>query len=104
MIVKRTKSRELALTVGEDYVEAVERHYGRYLDKATYGITLRGSVVELWREEGGRRQVVARGALTDGEAERVREAVMDIKHFTQFGTLFFYLRDRLGGAYAGSRL
>ena len=25
------------LTVGEDYVEAVERHYGKYLDKATYG-------------------------------------------------------------------
>jgi len=104
MTVKRTKSRELALTVGNDYVEVVERHYGKYLDKATYGITLRGNVVELWREEEGRRQVVASGTLTDGEAERVREAMMSIKHFIQFGTLFFYLRDKLGGAHADQSL
>jgi len=104
MIVKRTKSRELALTVEEGCVEVVERHYGKYLDKATYGITLRGNVVELWREEGGRRQVVVRGTLTGSEAEWVREAMMNIKRFIQFGTLFFYLRDRLSSAYAGSRL
>jgi hypothetical protein len=105
MIVKKTKSRELALTVGEDYVEVVERHYGKYLDKATYGITLRGNVVELWREEeGGGRQVVAHGTLTDGEVEWVREAMVNIRRFIQFGVLFFYLKDRLSGVHADPHL
>ncbi len=105
MIVKKTRSRELALTAGEDCVELVERHCGKYLDKATYGITLRGNVVELWREgEDGRRQVIAHGMLPDDEAEQVREAMIGIKRFIQFGALFFYLRDRLGGTHADSHL
>jgi hypothetical protein len=104
MIVKKTRSRELALAAGEDYVEVVERHYGKYLDKATYGITLRGNVVELWREgEDGGRQVID-GMLPDDEAEQVREAMIGIKRFIQFGALFFYLRDRLGGTHADSHL
>jgi hypothetical protein len=91
MIVKKTRSRELVLTAGEDYVEVTGRRYGKYLDNATCGITLRGNVVELWRdEEGGWRRVVASGTLTDGEA--VREAMMSMKRFTQFWALFFYLR------------
>jgi len=92
MIVKKTKSRELVLTVGEDYVEAAERHYGKYLDKAAYGITLRGNVAELWREEeGGRRAAVRVIRLADDEAARIREEMLRIKTFAGFGTLFFYL-------------
>jgi len=55
MIVKRTNSRELVLTVEEGRIELAERHFGKYLERATYGITLEGNVATLWREEGGRR-------------------------------------------------
>ncbi len=104
MIVKKAKGRELAPTVGEDYVEVVKRHYGKYLDKAAYGITLRGNIVELWKEGGGERQIIASGALTDGGAEWIREVMMNIKRFIQFGALFFYLRDGLGSTHADPRL
>jgi hypothetical protein len=100
MTVKETKSRELA--VGED---CVERYYRKYLDKATYGITLRGNVVGLWKEEeGGRRQIVACGTLTDGETGWVREIVANIRRFAQFGALFSCLRDELGGAHVDPHL
>jgi hypothetical protein len=92
MIIKRTKSRELVLTAGEDYVEAVERHFGKYTDRATYGITLRGNVAELWREdEGGRRAAIRVIRLADDEAARIREEMLRIKTFAGFGALFFYL-------------
>jgi hypothetical protein len=92
MIIKKTKNRELVLTAGEDYVEAAERHYGKYTDRATYGITLRGNVAELWREEeGGRRAAIRVIRLADDEARRIREDMLRIKNFTGFGTLFFYL-------------
>ncbi len=105
MIVKKTRSRELTLAAGEDYIEVVERHYGKYLDKATYGITLKGNTVELWREgEDGIRQIIAHGMLSDDEAEQVRETMIGIKRFIQFGVLFSYLRDRLSGTHVDSRL
>ncbi len=79
MTVKKTKSRELVLTVGDGYVEVAERHYGKYLDRATYGVTLRGNVVEMWKEdEGGHRTVVRTETLTDDEAEWVKNC--KVKH------------------------
>jgi len=104
VIVKRTNSRELVLTAEENRVELVERHFGKYTDRATYGITLEagagGSVLTLWREEeGGRREAVRTVYLADDEAARIREDVLRIKNFTGFGTLFFYLlhlRNKLG--------
>jgi len=113
VIVKKTNSRELVAAVEGSRVELVERHFGNYTDRATYGITLEagagGSAVTLWREEeGGRRSVIRTIYLTDGEAERLRDDMMRIKNFTGFGTLFFYLmhvRDKLArGAHAGQGL
>jgi hypothetical protein len=91
------------LTAEGNRVELVERHFGRYTDRATYGMTLEagagGSVLTLWREvEGGRREAVRTVYLTDGEAERLRNDMMRVKNFTGFGTLFFclmFLRDKL---------
>jgi len=110
MIIKKTNSRELALTAEGNRVELVERHFGKYTDRATYGITLEagagGSVLTLWREEeGGRRSVIRTIYLTDGEAERLRNDVMRVKNFTGFSTLFFYLmflRDKLSASRGGS--
>ena len=90
-VIKKTKSRELTLTVGGGGVEAAERRFGKHLEKAAYGVTLRGSTVELWKEEGGRRTAVRTERLSDGEAEQVRDAALRVKNFTPFATLFFYL-------------
>jgi hypothetical protein len=91
-IIKKTKSRELTLTAGDGYLEVAERHFGRYLEKATYGVTLRSNVVELWKEEeGGRRVVIRTEHLSDDETKWVRDAMLRVKNFTSFGTLFFYL-------------
>jgi hypothetical protein len=48
MIIKKTNSS--AAAVEESRVELVERHFGRYLEHAAYGITLEGNV-----EGGGGR-------------------------------------------------
>jgi hypothetical protein len=113
VIVKRTNSRELVLTAEENRVELVERHFGTYTDRATYGITLEagagGNVLTLWREEEcGRRDVVRTIYLADDEAVRIREDMMRVKNFTGFGSLFFYLihiRDKLAkGIHAGQGL
>jgi hypothetical protein len=105
-IIKKTNSRELVLTAEGNRVELVERHFGKYTDRATYGITLEagagGSVLTLWREEGGRREAVRTVYLADDEAARIREDMLRIKNFAGFGTLFFYLlRDKLGHAGQG---
>ena len=88
-VTEKTKSREL--TVGGGRVEAAERRFGKHLEKAAYGVTLRGSTVELWKDEGGRRTAVRTERLSDGEAEQVRDAALRVKNFTPFATLFFYL-------------
>ncbi len=92
MIIKKTRSRELVLTAGEDRVELVLRHFGKYTDRAAYGIALRGNAIELWREEeGGRRVLLLAEELKEDEARRVRDDIMRVRNFTAFSTLFFYL-------------
>jgi hypothetical protein len=95
MIIKRTNARELVLAVEEGRVELVERHFGKYLLKEAYGITLEGRRVALWREdEGGRRVVVFAKELGEGEARRLKEDMMRVGSFAQFAKLFFSLLDR----------
>jgi hypothetical protein len=100
-IIKKTK--ELVLTVADDYVELAERQK----DGAAYGITLRGRVLEIWKEEGGMRRVMAE-ELPEDEAERVREDMLRVRNFTSFATLVFYLlyvrKKLVRGAHADPRL
>jgi hypothetical protein len=90
VIVKKTDSRELVRTAEGGRVELAERHYGKYTDRRTYGMTLEGGVLTLWIEEDGRRKTVRTASLADDEAERVREDMMRVKSFAAFGTLFFF--------------
>jgi hypothetical protein len=101
-IIKKTKAKELVLTVAEDFVELAERHK----DGAAYGITLRGRVLEVWKEEGGVRRVMAE-ELPEDEAKRVRKDMLRVRNFTSFATLVFYLlyiRKKLERAHADPRL
>jgi hypothetical protein len=107
MIIKKTDSRELVRTAEGGRVELAERHYGKYTDRRTYGMTLEGDVLTLWIEEDGRRKTVRAAPLTDDEAERVREDMMRVKSFAQFGALFFHLlhlKDKLIGDHADPHL
>jgi hypothetical protein len=107
MIIKKTESGELILAVGEDRVELALHHFGKYTDKATYGITLRGRTVQLWREEGRRRAVLLTEELAEDEARRIRDDIMRVKNFTAFYSLFLYLlyiRKKLERAHADPRL
>lgn len=103
-IIKKTEDRELVLTAAEDCVELA----GRQKDGAVYGVTLRGRVLEIWKEEGGVRRIAASEELPEGEAERVRKDMLRVRNFTSFSTLAFYLlyvrKKLMRGAHAGSRL
>ena len=107
-IIKKTEDGELILTAGEDYVELVLRHLGKYTDKAAYGITLRGNAVQLWREGGGRRAVLLTEELKEDEARQVRDDIMHVRNFTAFYDLFLYLlyirKKLVRETHAGSRL
>ena len=69
-------------------MELAERHFGK---GEAYGITLRGRVLEIWKEEGGVRRVATAEELPEDEAKRVREDVLRVRNFTSFATLTFYL-------------
>jgi hypothetical protein len=88
-IIKKTKAKELVLTEAEDHVELVERRLGK--DGAAYGITLRGRVLEIWKEEGGVRRVALSEELPEDEAERVKGDMLRVGDFTSFATLAFFL-------------
>jgi hypothetical protein len=94
MIVKKTNSRELVRAVGEGYVEVAERHFGKYTDRKTYGMRLEGGVLSIWIEDGRRRTLRA-VPLADEALGTVREMLMRVETFRQFGRLFYELRDRL---------
>ncbi len=107
-IIKKTEDGELTLTAGEDCVELVLRHLGKYTDKATYGITLRGNTVQLWREGGGRRAVLLTEELKEDEARRIRDDITHVRSLTAFYNLFLYLlyirRKLTKGAHASPRI
>jgi hypothetical protein len=89
--VKKTNSRELIRTVEESYIEVVERHFGKYTDRRTYGMRLEGNILTIWAEdEDGSRKTLRTVSLTYGEAARTWEDMMRIKNFAHFGTLFFF--------------
>jgi len=87
-VVKKAKAKELVLKEAEGCVELAERHFGK---GEAYGITLRGRVLEIWKEEGGVRRVATAEELPEDEAKRVREDVLRVRNFTSFATLTFYL-------------
>jgi hypothetical protein len=101
-IIKKAKDKELVLTA-DDYVELAERHK----DGAAYGITLRGRILEVWKEEGGVRRAMSE-ELPEDEAKKVREDMLRVRNFTSFTTLVFYLlyirKKLVRGAHAGSRI
>jgi len=105
VIIKRTKTKELVLTAAEDYAELAERHIKK---GEAYGITLRGRILEIWKEEGGVRRVAASEELPEEEAKKTKEDMLNVKDFRSFATLVFfllYIRKKLiKGAHAHSRI
>jgi hypothetical protein len=105
VVIERTRTKELVLVAAEDYVELAEKHIRK---GEAYGITLRGRVLEIWKEEGGVRRVAASEELPEDEARRVKEDMLNVKDFRSFATLVFfllYIRKKLArGVHAGSRI